>query len=682
MRREEKSSKIVKIFKQYSRNEEYKVEENRSVFKILFRTCHYIIKKMMSNQTYESLVKLISKCGSDVLQKFMIKSPKNATYLSHRTFSNLLKVLNDFTEEPLLKSLKEADYVTLFHDETTDVSNHSEAAVFVMFSHEDVFKEHFLGIIHMTEGLTALDHYTATLNLCKTKGLDLAKVQFVDLDGCNTNAGDMQGLKLYFRYHNPHNLHQTCNSHTLALIPKHKITDSRFRVVADADKLMINLHVLFKNSCVKLNIFEKSQIFIEDKVLKLVSPSATRWLSHERCFVRIMDVFEGTLIALAELYEVRGDVEAMGLMIQLSDPQFVLTALMLIDMLRIVKPLTLWLQSSPSTVDATQLPVLVTNIVNKLDYIAGMDDTMKSKFTKSELEGLQFKTNIFEDKIRIIADATETLPAAARLRTRSQEQNLVKLFSDFVTSVQQPFVSEIAREIKEKISLDPVTAALICLDVRHFPDKSDLENYGKEYIETLCNHFGKPMQAVHPKTSVRNRCDPKIDASETLQEYELFKMCAFQINADKSSKIKQEIRALKRNRSKILTVASNKKRINEINQKIEDLEASIGKMPLSEMYRKLCEPGYAYQFPNILVLLEIAILCPVGNATVERLFSFMKIVKTRMRNSLGDQVLDSLLRIKTESKEELTDEDLEELVDMFKQYLISLSKSGDIRVSI
>ena len=190
------------------------------------------------------------------------------------------------------------------------------------------------------------------------------------------------------------------------------------------------------------------------------------------------------------------------------------------------------------------------------------------------------------------------------------------------------------------------------------------------------------MQAVHPKTSVRNRCDPKIDASETLQEYELFKMCAFQINADKSSKIKQEIRALKRNRSKILTVASNKKRINEITQKIEDLEASIDKMPLSEMYRKLCEPGYAYQFPNILVLLEIAILCPVGNATVERLFSFMKIVKTRMRNSLGDQVLDSLLRIKTESKEELTDEDLEELVDMFKQYLISLSKSGDIRVSI
>ena len=148
------------------------------------------------------------------------------------------------------------------------------------------------------------------------------------------------------------------------------------------------------------------------------------------------------------------------------------------------------------------------------------------------------------------------------------------------------------------------------------------------------------------------------------------------------SRIKEEIRALKRNLRTILTVASNKKKIEELNEKIEDLEASIDNMPLSEMYKKLCEPGHAYQFPNILVLLEIAILCPVGNATVERLFSFMKIVKTRMRNSLGDHVLDSLLRIKTECKEELADEDLEELVDMFKQYLVTLSKSGEIRIAI
>ena len=57
-------------------------------------------------------------------------------------------------------------------------------------------------------------------------------------------------------------------------------------------------------------------------------------------------------------------------------------------------------------------------------------------------------------------------------------------------------------------------------------------------------------------------------------------------------------------------------------------------------------------------------------------------VKTKLRNSLGDGTLDRLLRIKMETKEELEDHDLEELVDHFKSFLLDLSKSGVIKVNI
>ena len=60
----------------------------------------------------------------------------------------------------------------------------------------------------------------------------------------------------------------------------------------------------------------------------------------------------------------------------------------------------------------------------------------------------------------------------------------------------------------------------------------------------------------------------------------------------------------------------------------------------------------------------------------------LKIVKTRLRNALGDLTLDSLLRIIMETAEELEDKDLEELGDMFKGYLVELSKSGEIRIDI
>ena len=119
-----------------------------------------------------------------------------------------------------------------------------------------------------------------------------------------------------------------------------------------------------------------------------------------------------------------------------------------------------------------------------------------------------------------------------------------------------------AQEISRKICLDPVTAALRCLDVRHFPeDKVDLGDYRRAEMKILCDHFGEPMEAVHPKTLIRNRCDPKINKVAAIEEYEVYKTCAYEINSERSRRIKQEIRTLKRSLSTTLTVASNRQKL-------------------------------------------------------------------------------------------------------------------------
>ena len=111
---------------------------------------------------------------------------------------------------------------------------------------------------------------------------------------------------------------------------------------------------------------------------------------------------EAALTALSHLYEDRGDVDALGLMIQLSDPKFVFTALILVDMLGIIRPLTLWLQSSPATADVTQLPLMVEHVVDRLNYISSVDASQKSKFTEKELKSLQFNKDNFAKKCGII----------------------------------------------------------------------------------------------------------------------------------------------------------------------------------------------------------------------------------------------------------------------------------------
>ena len=112
-----------------------------------------------------------------------------------------------------------------------------------------------------------------------------------------------------------------------------------------------------------------------------------------------------------------------------------------------------------------------------------------------------------------------------------------------------------------------------------------------------------------------------------------------------------------------------------------ELQTQLHDMALSELMASF-NMAHRQLFPNIIILLELAIICPISNATVERLFSFLKLVKTKLRNQIGDDTLDKVLRIKTESPEHLEDADLEALVDSFKEYAKNLSESGNIRINI
>ena len=86
--------------------------------------------------------------------------------------------------------------------------------------------------------------------------------------------------------------------------------------------------------------------------------------------------------------------------------------------------------------------------------------------------------------------------------------------------------------------------------------------------------------------------------------------------------------------------------------------------------------------PNLLILLEIAILVPLINSCVERAFSYLSWVKNKLRNSLADENLDKTLRIVMESPDTIEDEALEQMVTDFKNLSIDVSKSKKIRISL
>ena len=75
--------------------------------------------------------------------------------------------------------------------------------------------------------------------------------------------------------------------------------------------------------------------------------------------------------------------------------------------------------------------------------------------------------------------------------------------------------------------------------------------------------------------------------------------------------------------------------------------------------------AYGGIFPEMFKLINIVLIL-VGTATVERSFSHMKMIKTRLRNRLNDTNLKRLMRIAIEGPE-MKFEDFNEILDVFKE---------------
>ena len=68
-------------------------------------------------------------------------------------------------------------------------------------------------------------------------------------------------------------------------------------------------------------------------------------------------------------------------------------------------------------------------------------------------------------------------------------------------------------------------------------------------------------------------------------------------------------------------------------------------------------------FPNLSKLATILTVLPVTTATVERTFSKIKLVKTRLRSRMGEDTLEHTMRICIEGPDWLSTDTLDAVID-------------------
>ncbi|KAI3763962.1 hypothetical protein L2E82_13960 [Cichorium intybus] len=92
----------------------------------------------------------------------------------------------------------------------------------------------------------------------------------------------------------------------------------------------------------------------------------------------------------------------------------------------------------------------------------------------------------------------------------------------------------------------------------------------------------------------------------------------------------------------------------------------IGLKGIADLSRLLVELGKHRSYPLVYRLLKLVLVLPVATATVERCFSAMKLIKTDLRNKMGDDFMNDALVCNVE-KEALLKVKLEDVMERFQK---------------
>ena len=87
---------------------------------------------------------------------------------------------------------------------------------------------------------------------------------------------------------------------------------------------------------------------------------------------------------------------------------------------------------------------------------------------------------------------------------------------------------------------------------------------------------------------------------------------------------------------------------------------------MSDLSRLMVGTGKHRSYPLVYKLLKLALILPVATASVERCFSKMKLLKTDLRNKIGDEFLNDALLCNVET-EALAKVENEKVMERFQK---------------
>ncbi|WAR08289.1 hypothetical protein MAR_018247, partial [Mya arenaria] len=297
--------------------------------------------------------------------------------------------------------------------------------------------------------------------------------------------------------------------------------------------------------------------------------------------------------------------EVFGLRQKLLDKSMVAMVLVLCDVLRPVVNFSDYLQGTNTFSDMQQR---CGELVDQLHHLALRFDTAIDANRPDSDMYLSRITNLFD-----LIDDRNSLGRRLRGPQLTERQT--------VETIAKPVVYALINEISDAFQCSPVLSAFSVFNIQKVPESMrEIVTYGDKEIGVLASHYGQPREDIFLRHRVV--AEPVYSEAEIKVEFQGFKhqMC---LAKQKGS---TDIAAI-----------------------------------LSE------DPVLARSYKAMAYLVDLSCIVPTSTACVERLFSLMNSLCTPSRSSLGQVRLESLIRIVISETTELSQSDINNIINIFNQ---------------
>ena len=569
------------------------------------------------------MVKLLASYDDEVKAVVLDNAPLNAKYTSPQIQKEILDLMASNVQTAIRNEIGDAKFC-LIVDESRDESRKEQMAVVIRFVDKEGFvRERFLDLVHVHDTNSA----TLKQEICSilsAHNLDVQNIRGQGYDGASNMRGEWNGLQAKFMEECPYAYYVHCFAHQLqlALVAASKeVTEVHnffehlavvVNTVVSSTKRNDDLHdnqVAEMEHLIELNELETGSG--ANQIRTLHRPGDTRWSSHYDSICSLLKLYKPTFIVLKDIATAKGSrstpagrAKAAGAVKLMMSFDFVFILHVMKELMGITDLLCKKLQQK------TQ------DIVNAMDDVA----TTKKLIQSLRDHGWSALLNDVTSFCIKQGIQVPNMNAFYADYIRSPAENELSVEHHYKYDIFTVAIDQQLHELNSRFSEQATELLVLCTSL---DPRDSFRSFKIDDICLLASKFYPADFSEQERNNLRHQ----------LQHYELDVLANPQFQ-------------------NLSTIADLCRRLAET-RKSNDYYLIDRLYNIPHFLSIIPNHFYRWQILSIFFfdrLIRLVLTLPVSTATSEQAFSATKLVKTRLRNKMGDEFLRDCLIIYIEKE--------------------------------